>query len=1411
MTADGPLAEFLDPGAVALLRAALDASPVPAVLVDGAMNILLLNAAMRDFLGEPEPDATSYGALARLYVSEASAVRLEEAVRRAMAEGAPHGTQDVDVTARREHTFRLDVSRLDLQGPALFVISHLDLTPERLRIEELERLRLERERTQRIARVGSWFLDLRTSWTTWSPEMYVVMGQDPATFVPSLKNRRLFHADSAAPVIASVEAAMSHGQPFRVRYEIIRPGGGRRLIENVGEPQRDEQGELIAYFGTVRDVTDEVAHEQELERERQRLERAQSISHTGDIEVELATRDATASPEFRRLFDLPDDVPVGMDTLQERVHPDDRARMSVFWLDPHTAARLAASDVTYRVVTRAGEVRHLRGRAQLRTGADGREFITAFAQDVTEQARAAEELRLSEQRLRAAEAIAHIGHWEWFVHTGGLTWSDQVFHIVGVSRDEEPTFERFMELVHPDDRKHIEEALEASFDRDEPYEVVHRLIRPDGGVRTVLERGELSRDTEGQPYRMLGIVQDITDAVDASEQLRLSEARLRAAEEIAGIGSWEWDTRTGKLQWSDEVYRIYGCVRGAFNPSAESFLRFVHPEDRARVAEETRAVLRGDNLHGRHHRIVRPDGAVRVVRRNARVVERDERGRAVRLVGTTQDITEAVEAEERLRDSESRLRLAVAVARLGYWEWDLRTDSLKWSEENYRLHGLSPDQEPPRGTEFEEWIHPDDRARAAAEMRAALKGHREYDITHRITDATGAQRIVHSMGRVAERDEEGRALKILGTIQDVTEIVEHQVELERVASLLAQADAMALLAPYEWDPDQRVWWWSDQMYEVSGYTRETLPPGPDAVAQLVHPDDFERVRETWLDAARRREGWDVEYRLIDAAGGTHAVRDLAAWIPPEDGTGGIYRGAIQDITHLVELRERAEEAAAEVISIIDASLLPIIVIDEHGTVQRANGATERVFGWQVEDLVGQDVGLLASGVTLDEHASYISHYVSTGTASTPEGLVVGRTREVRGRRRDGSEFPAQLTVAEAELGTGRRQFVGIVMDLTEQKTTEEHLRQMQKSEALGTLVAGVAHDFNNLLTAIRGGIDMAQEFPEQPRWLEIATQAADRAAEVVRQLLRFSRRDEPQQVRLDAAEMIHEATTLSRETLDRRIWFTSHADEDLPPIVGDPGQMQQVLLNLIVNARDAVLERAEQHQGTYEPAIQVTARAASVDGNPGVIFEVRDNGTGMTDEVRNRAMDPFFTTKPTDRGTGLGLAAVAGIVQRHEGEIRIHTKLGEGTEVGVWLPSRTLVEPSSETGEDGTENVPPGPQQSPAILIVDDEEALGHIAAAYLQSAGFEALAFTNGQDALQEAEQRPVHLAILDVNMPSPNGWEVMAALRRRIPDLPILVSSGFTEEEEARSRGATAVLPKPYSREQLVEVVRAVLRDRV
>ncbi|MCK9494533.1 MAG: PAS domain-containing protein [Dehalococcoidia bacterium] len=1035
---------------------------------------------------------------------------------------------------------------------------------------------------------------------------------------------------------------------------------------------RIEVGSTSVFATAYLDLSPARQQRELLERDRERLERAQEISRTGDIEIHLATREAWASPELRRLFDLDPDDALDMETMQTRVHPEDRDRLAVFWLDPHRAA--AAGETTYRVMARDGTLRYVRGRAQIRTSATGEEYVTAYAQDVTESMQAEEELRVSEVRLQTAERIARLGSWEWDPAAESVTWSDETYRIYGQKRSEFAPHPRlYNSLIHPDDRERVARDTRALLKGERLLDLRQRIIRPDGSVRVIQRNADWVE--RGGRRIIIGTTQDVTETVAAEERLRSSEARLREAESMAQLGHWDWNLDTNEIVWSDQMYRTMGLEPSEGVPDLRRYLLdIVHPDDRNGVSDAGLQAMREAGGYDLRYRILRPDGEVRVIHEVTRVIERSETGRAHRMLGVLRDTTDEVAAERRLRSSESRLREAEAIARLGHWEWNVDGDQLYWSDENYHLHGRSPDNPIGSAEEFLRYIHPDDLPHMRAEMVAALRGERDMDSTLRIVREDGAIRTVRGVARVVERSR-GRAIRMVGTVYDITDLEEAHERLRRNEARLREAEAIAHLGSWEWDLTSGHQVWSDEVWRIYG---------------------------------------------SEPQGGLTPQQVLDRYVPAED---------IEAMSDLIRRLFRGEP---------------------------------------VEPLVHRVV--------------------------RPGGEVRYVTFHPRVAERDGDRV---------------LRIIGASQDITEQRATDERLRQMQKSEALGTLVAGVAHDFNNLLTAIRGGLEMAREYPGEQRWLDIAQQASDRAAEVVRQLLRFSRREEPQQVPMDAAELVREATMLSRETLDRRVSFTSFAEGEFPPLAGDPGQMQQVLMNLIVNARDAVLQRAEEEPVGYQPALQLTARPATQGGRPGVAFEVRDNGTGMSEEVRQRALDPFFTTKPADRGTGLGLAAVAGIVQRHEGLLTITTTPGEGTEVAVWLPARRPE--SSLTSEDIRRTGATGPgaaeAEAPTIFVVDDEEALGAIAAAYLEAAGLHVAYFGDGNAAVEAARAipgAPPALVLLDLNMPPPDGWETMAALREVDPDLPVVIVSGFADEDEVHQRGAQAFLAKPYSRADLLEMVR-------
>ncbi|MCC7265643.1 MAG: response regulator [Candidatus Latescibacteria bacterium] len=384
-------------------------------------------------------------------------------------------------------------------------------------------------------------------------------------------------------------------------------------------------------------------------------------------------------------------------------------------------------------------------------------------------------------------------------------------------------------------------------------------------------------------------------------------------------------------------------------------------------------------------------------------------------------------------------------------------------------------------------------------------------------------------------------------------------------------------------------------------------------------------------------------------------------------------------------------------------------------------------------------------------------------------------------------------------------------DLQQLAQTQQQLQQAQKMEAVGRLAAGVAHNFNNLLQAVVGNIGLAMlQGPEQPEpWLQMADSAAMRGAELVRQLMLYARGEvgvfDPHP--LDLREVIERAVSLCRKTIDRRLALQVDITPDLPVVEGDGGQLEQVLLNLYLNARDA-LSGVERPQQWIRTVVRVVDRAAPTDPSvrPYVQVEVRDNGTGMDVQTLGRLFEPFFTTKEVGKGTGLGLSTSYGILQRHGGWIECESQLGVGTSFRLYLPvaetsaAAVTVLEAAEAAElrRGAET----------ILVVDDEELVRRATTELLATLGYHVLEAEDGQQALEVVAQHreQVGLVLLDLSMPKVSGVEVLRRLRAEEPQLKVILCTGHSTDR-AQPDGVTEMLEKPFALSKLARVVRHAL----
>lgn len=493
-------------------------------------------------------------------------------------------------------------------------------------------------------------------------------------------------------------------------------------------------------------------------------------------------------------------------------------------------------------------------------------------------------------------------------------------------------------------------------------------------------------------------------------------------------------------------------------------------------------------------------------------------------------------------------------------------------------------------------------------------------------------------------------------------------------------------------------------------------------------------------------------------------------------------------------------------AILESALDAIITIDENATITTVNPAAAKLFGYEEHEFIGRNVNFLMPEPYHAAHDGYIANYLRTGSRK-----IIGIGREVTGRRRDGTEFPMHLAVSEFETD-GRVHFTGIIHDLSGQKATEHALRQAQKMEAMGQLTGGIAHDFNNLLTVIIGNLEMLEPKLATTAQRELATEAleaADLGARLTARLLAFARRShlEPEVVNLNdfvlgLTDMLHRTlgSTISlSNALTPRLWSTRI----------DPSQVESAIVNLAVNARDAMPNGGRLIIETGNVSVD-NAMSEQLDGlAPGdyVRLSVADTGLGMPEDVRERAFEPFFTTKEKGRGTGLGLSMIYGFAKQSGGHATIYSEIGRGTTVNIYLPRHGAPalgqeeEPTAASTETGK-----------TILVVEDDPRVRKLTVARLEDLGFATLVAGDAQEALTVLESGAViDLVFTDLVMPGGmSGYELAHRVAEGWPGMKVLLTSGYADELVRRDQDAIAhlkVLSKPYRLADLAKAINETL----
>src|SRR3984957_7958190 len=769
---------------------------------------------------------------------------------------------------------------------------------------------------------------------------------------------------------------------------------------------------------------------------------------------------------------------------------------------------------------------------------------------------------------------------------------------------------------------------------------------------------------------------------ELSRELQESKARLEEAQRVAHVGHWEWDLETDVVVWSDETYRIFGLIPQVRPMDLAPVRSMVPPDDREPLYQGVDQDLAAGERPSGEFRIVRPSGDVRTVSSLTSErwsslpgdTKRDASGRPHKLFGTIQDITDRKRTEEafqeisrKLQESNARLEEAQRIANVGHYSWNLIENRVTWSDEVYRIYGLDPRQGTIDLAKVSEMIHPEDRERVFRAAEEALHSGVATDIEHRLIRPDGEVRTIHSVGTV-KRDTSGRPYEMFGTAQDITDRKRSEEALRQSQFYISEGQRLAHIGSWAFNDSGH--YWSDELYKIYGLDPENGAPTIEQYLALIYPQDRASMAETIKRMQEEHCGFDQIERIVRPDGQLRYIRAVAVPVLEQ----GIFKGFIGTTMDVTEQELLTQQLRREQGYLAEAQSLAHIgswatnfytkqifhISDEtfrlHGFDPKDRTPLERFF----DTVHPEDAAAVTAAIDQAIHAR-TDFDLREYRVCHPDGTI-------RFVRAIGHHNPS------GEMGY----YVGITMDITERKKAEQEREKLRQLEAdlahinrvnmMGELAAALAHETRQPIAAsITSANACLRWLARQPPDLERARAAAsrieqdgNRAADVINRLRSFYMKGVPPERKMvDIKEIVREMTALLRkEAIRHSIKIHSELGEDTPNVLADRVQLQQVFMNLMLNAIEAMRDTG----GKLTISSRPTPRGH-------LTVSIEDTGIGLSVENTERIFDAFHTTKA--QGTGMGLAITRSIVDAHGGRVWATVNQEAGATFHFTLPAKS--------------------------------------------------------------------------------------------------------------------------------------------
>ncbi len=1112
------------------------------------------------------------------------------------------------------------------------------------------------------------------------------------------------HPDDVAGIVDKWRACLASGEIFEYETRVRRADGEYRRMLHRKVPLRDEHGKILKWYGSSMDIEDYKRAEEQLRRSAEELQRSESylaegqrLAHMGSWAFDAAGFDYW-SPELFRMHGL--EAASKAPTVQEYldcVHPQDRGFMAE--LIKRILAEPSRFDTTKRIVRPDGEVRYIRCVGTPVVENQRLKKYVGSAIDVTEYELLTLELHRREAYLTEAQRLSHTGSFGWKPDSGDIVWSDETYRIFEYDRAIKPTMELVGQRVHPEDRVDFHDVIDRASRGATHFEHAYRLLLPDGRVKHVHALAHALEDASGN-CEFVGAVMDVTERKRAEEAVLRSEKELRNV--IDTIPAVVWSALPdGSNTYVNRRFVEYSGMSGE-QMAGSGWQAAIHPDDLQRHVGKWRASVGTGEPHENEVRFRRADGQYRW-HLDRGLPLRDEQGNILKWYGITMEIEDRKRAEEGVRASEHRFRLAVESIPGLVSIMNAKGEIEVVNGQVLNYFGKTLEEVKSWGTT--DAVHPDDLPRVLAEWKYAVETEQPYDIENRLRRADGMYRWFHARG-LPLRDDEGRIVRWYNLLTDIDDRKNAEEKLRRSEASLLDAQRLSRTGSWTHDLSSGTVTISPETVRIWG-----IEPGDDATVTdfffaRMHPDDRLRVEQAYREAHVKKADFESEFRIVLPDGTIKNIHSFGHPIVSESGDIVEFVGAAIDITERKQAEQRLivehtvtqmlataatlEEVTPKILQTVCELLFwdvgTLWSIDREAGVLRCAEVwhDESVEVPQFEAICRQHTFMPGVGLPGRVWSSHEPAYIPDVAKDPifPRGPIAARaglhacfafpillggdvlgvieffSHEIR-------QPDQELLDMMATLGSQIGQFIERKRAEEAFRTAQMELAHVTRVATLGEMTASIAHEINQPLGALvnnagacLGWLD-AENLEEARNSVALMMDDAQRASEIITRIRALVEKAPPQKDWLEINQTIREVIGLARNEMQRNgVALETQLSDDVPLVFADRIQLQQVMLNLMMNAIEAMSGAAD---GPRELLVR-----SGPNESQGVLVSVQDSGPGLDPKSVDHLFDAFYTTKP--QGMGMGLAICRSLIEAHGGRLWAAANAPHGAVFQFTLP-----------------------------------------------------------------------------------------------------------------------------------------------